>query len=345
MRAEPKRILVINTFGIGDMVMATPLLRCLRRAWPSAEVTLLVKAFGAERVIAGGALVDKVLVYRAKDERLLREGTRLLHRLLAAPGSDVCVVTSGKNPLLAGVASLAARARWRVGEDIGGKGRFYTHRVPFQPRLHTVRANLRLAAALGLETADHDLFFAVSEAERAFATRFLQHRGLLGRRRLLAVQIGCNPAFSQKRWPVGHWTRLCDMIQRRGIGIPVLLGSRDERQLATQVKATAALPVHSAVGVTTLGEAAALVEHSTAVVGGDGGLLHVAAAVGTPTVAVFGPSDPHRNRPWGNGHRVVSAGLACSPCYPRLRHGCDTPRCMEAVDPEVVMEALEHVVG
>ncbi len=345
MQAEPKRILVINTFGIGDMIMATPLLRSLRRAWPSAEVTLLVKAFGAERVVAGSALVDKVLVYRAKDERSVREGTRLLYRLLVAPGSDVCVVTSGKNPLLAGIASLATRARWRVGENIGGRGVFYTHSVRFRPRLHTVQANLRLAAALGLETANHDLFFAVSEAERAFATWFLQDRGLLGKRRLVAVQIGCNPTFSQKRWPVGHWTRLCDMIQRRGIGVPLLLGSQHEGQLAAKVKATAALPVHNAVGLTTLGEAAALVEHSTAVVGGDGGLLHVAAAVGTPTVAVFGPSDPHRNRPWGDGHRVVSAELACSPCYPRLRHGCDTPRCMEAVDPEVVMEALAHVVG
>jgi len=337
-------VLVINTFGIGDMVMTTPLLRTLRRAWPKAEVTLLVKAFGAERVVEGGSFVDRVVVYRARDRRSVREGVRLFRALLSSPPYDVCVVSSGKNPLLAGIASVAARATWKVGENVGGRGIFYTHRVPFAPRLHTVSANLRLAVALGLETVGDRLFFAVTDADRAFAIRFLTDQGMAGTDRPVAIQVGCNPAFSHKRWPVAHMALLCDLLRHRGVGAPLLLGSPGESKLATEVQSRAHVRVATAVGITTLGQAAALIEQSSVAVGGDGGLLHVAAALGIPTVAVFGPSDPRRNRPWGDGHVVITAGLSCSPCYPRLRRGCGNPRCMQGVSHTRVVAAIEDVI-
>jgi ADP-heptose:LPS heptosyltransferase len=338
-------VLVINTFGIGDMVMTTPLLRCLRKAWPSAHICLLVKAFGAERVVRGTSLVDTVIVHGEKDRRSVHQGIRLLRSLLSRPPVDICVVTTGKNPVLAGMASLAARARWRVGEDIGGRGVMYTHRLPFRPRLHTVLANLRLATALGLETDDSRLLFALTKCEREFAERFLRDHGVVEPDRPVAVQVGCNPAFSHKRWPVAHVALLCDMLESRGIGTPILVGSPGESDLANEIASRVRSPVVTAVGKTTLGEAAALLERSAVAVGGDGGLLHVAAAVQTPTVAVFGPSDPARNRPWGGRHKVISAGLPCSPCYPRLRHGCGDPRCMGDVSPELVARAVEDVAS
>ena len=345
MTATPRRVLVINTFGIGDVVMTTPLLRCLRKAWPHAHVSLLVKAFGAERVVLGTSLVADVIVHGEKDRRSVRQGVRLFLTLMARPPEDVCIVTTGKNPVLAGLASLAARAPWRVGENVGGKGVMYTHRLPFVPRLHTVLSNLRLAAALGLESEDSRLLFALTKREREFAERFLKDQGVVEPDRPVAVQVGCNPAFSHKRWPVAHMALLCDMLQRRGIGKPILLGSPDESDLAGEIASRARLPVATAVGTTTLGEAAALLERSSVAVGGDGGLLHIAAALQTPTVAVFGPSDPARNRPWGERHRVVSAGLPCSPCYPRLRRGCGDPRCMRNVSPERVLQVIRDVVA
>jgi ADP-heptose:LPS heptosyltransferase len=341
----PRRVLVINTFGIGDMVMTTPLLNSIRHGWPHAEVTLLVKSFGAERVVAGTSLVDFVIQHREKDRRSLSAVARLVWVLLHQRRFDVCIVTTGKNPLLAGVAALLGRASRRVGEDDArGRGVLYSRRIPFRPRLHTVLANLRLGSAAGLDTTDDTLFFGMSDDDRGFASVFLQRHGVRGTDRVVGVQIGCNPTFSQKRWPTRHLTHLCDMLRDRGVGMPLLLGSPAEREFSDEIRMQARGRVVTAVGETTLGQGAALLERCGVAVGGDGGLLHVAAAVGTPTVAVFGPSDLRRNRPWGEGHAVVSANLPCSPCYPRLRHGCGAPRCMSEVLPEQVFEAVEHVL-
>ncbi len=340
----PRRVLVINTFGIGDMVMTTPLLNSIRRGWPGTEVTLLVKAFGAERVVAGTSLVDHVISHGERDRRSLSAVARLTWTLFRQPRFDVCIVSAGKNPLLAGLAALAARATWRVGEDVRGRGVFYTRKVPFSPSLHTVLANLRLGLAAGLDAADETLFFGMSDNDRGFASTYLRRHGVFDTDPVVGVQIGCNPTFSQKRWPVSHLAHLCDLLHDRGIGIPLLLGSPVERGLGQEIQAQSRGGVITAVGETTLGQAADLLQRCEAAVGGDNGLLHVAAALATPTVAVFGPSDPRRNRPWGAGHEVVSADLPCSPCYPRLPHGCGAPRCMTEVLPERVCEAVERVL-
>jgi ADP-heptose:LPS heptosyltransferase len=343
--AAPRRVLVINTFGIGDMVMTTPLLHSIRRGWPDAEVTLLVKAFGAERVVSGTSLVDHVIRHEEKDRRSVPSLARLALTLLSLPRFDACIVSTGKNPVLAGAAALAARATWRVGEDIGGRAPFYTHKVTFRPRLHTVLANLRLGVAVGLDDADDTLFFGMSDTEREWASAYLRYHGVSDRDRVVGVQIGCNPTFSQKRWPASHLARLCHLLQERGVGRPLLLGSTAEEGIAREIRAQAGGRLLTAAGHTTLGQAAALLERCDVAVGGDGGLLHVAGALGTPTVAVFGPSDPCRNRPWGGGHKVVSASLPCSPCYPRLRHGCGAVRCMTNVSPQRVCEVVERVLS
>ncbi len=340
----PRRVLVINTFGIGDMVMTTPLLNSIRHGWPGAEVTLLVKAFGAERVVAGTGLVDHVIRLGEMDRRSVPAVARLALTLLRRSPFEACIVSTGKNPLLAGAAALASRAAWRVGEDVRGRGVFYTHRIPFRPRLHTVLANLRLGRAAGLAASEEKLFFGMSDRDREFASAYLRRNGVSDNDRVVGVQIGCNPTFSQKRWPVGHLAQLCRLMQDRRVGRPVLLGSRAEQAIAHEILAGARGQILTAVGDTTLGQAAAVLERCDVAIGGDGGLLHVAAAVGTPTVAVFGPSDPRRNRPWGDGHRVVSANLPCSPCYPARPHGCKDRRCMHAVAPSRVIEAVESVL-
>lgn len=141
-----------------------------------------------------------------------------------------------------------------------------------------------------------------------------------------------------KIWPPASWARLADwLIREKGLAV-VITGSAGDRELAARITAQMRERAQNLAGHTSLQELAGIMQKARLAVTADTGPMHLAAALGTKVVAVFGPTAPGRTGPFGEDHRVVRLGLTCSPCFQRR---CPEPRCLLDLPPEAVQAAVE----
>ncbi len=310
---------------IGDFLMALPALEAFRRLFPDARFALQVH--------------DRC---RALAERLGFVDT--LHSLpdlggLRRAGYDLGVLftPSLSSALLFGVTGIPRRVGW-AGE---GRSPLLTRRVPRPDRdVHQSRHFLGLAAALGYAGEDPPLRFAVSAADEDAADRWLAGRLPAGRDLYaLAPVVAFGPA---KMWPAVRFRELADRLSADA-GV-LLIGSAAEAAVLEEIGA--GLPgAHVLAGDLSLPEVGALLKRCRGFVGNDSGLLHLARAVGTPVVGIYGSTNPRWTGPGDDEGTVVSLHLECSPCYRRECPLPGSPRtCLTEIPASRVESALREVL-
>ncbi len=356
------RVLVVKLADIGDLLTAVPALKALRAGLPGAEITLLAPPHSAP-VLEGTPWVNRVITFEKRrfdspkallsprnwaDLARLAWGLRrhrfdwviLMHHLVTNWGV-----------LKFALLSLAAAPR-RLGLD-DGRGWFLTHRLPDPGYggLHEVECWLKLVGVLGVSPVDRRIEVPVGELERAWARQALAE---LKGHPPVAVAPGTGAFSPARRWPPDRFADVATALALRfGVGV-VLVGGGDNRAEADRFRSHYRGPLVDLVGKTTLRQAAAVLAGCKLFVGNDGGLMHLAAAVGTPVVAVFGPSNHLAWGPWRPDRpelaRVVRTWLTlpCQPCLyvgNRLgrRWGCDTLACLQTVRVEDVLSAVESM--
>ncbi|RMG44195.1 MAG: glycosyltransferase family 9 protein [Acidobacteria bacterium] len=330
----PRRILVIRPGGIGDAVLFIPMLRALRRRWPQARLELLVEARNAG-VVAGTDLADEVLRY----DRPLAGLRRVLSR-----SYDLVIDTEQYHRLSAVVACLTGAPR-RIGFATNIRRRLLTTGVPYDQELYEVYSFLELAERATGEPApfDPDSPFLVPDAASA---RFAEER-LRPLADLPRVAIHPGASIPERRWPPERYGEVARMLAERGIGIVILGGPKDGPAAAVIARAVSDRPHINLSGQCTLPQAAAVVARVAVYLSADSGVLHLAYAVGTPTVHLFGPGVSSKWGPPGSRFRIIESGVPCSPC---TRFGftppcCQGLRCMLDITPQrvftAVMEQLE----
>ena len=185
-----------------------------------------------------------------------------------------------------------------------------------------------------MATPERRFTIPLSEADEYFAERVWRELGL--RSDVPVVVLYPGAAWQTKRWGELNFARLNDALIRR-FQVRTLLtwGPGEEPLIQRVVRATAYTP--AIAPATTLLQLAAIIARGRAFVGGDTGPLHLAAAVGTPTVALFGPSDPRRNGPYGLGHVILQRQLPCSNCYQRT---CNHWECLPGIEVDTVVDAV-----
>jgi heptosyltransferase-1 len=149
--------------------------------------------------------------------------------------------------------------------------------------------------------------------------------------------------WDSKLWPLASWVELAKLLAAQGLRLAIT-GSKEDRQVGRFIAKRAGLGAGLAdlAGRTGLKDLAALLSLARAVVSTDTGVMHLAAALGAPVVALFGPTAPWRTGPFGPGHRVLTAGVECSPCFERF---CAEARCMEQITPQQAAEAALALVA
>src|SRR5947199_191259 len=173
----------------------------------------------------------------------------------------------------------------------------------------------------------------VSAIRRLRAARFdlaVDLQGLL-RSGAMARLAGCPPEF---------FATTMDHLQEKGLGRVVLIGGPDDRAAAQAVKGLLRTVPMDLTGATAPGLLPALLESAALLLTNDSGPMHVAAAMGTPVVALFGPTSPTRTGPYGNGHRVLRSGVPCSPCFSRTCRNTVYLECLKTISPDKVIEAV-----
>jgi lipopolysaccharide heptosyltransferase II len=344
------RVLIRMPNWIGDAILCTPALAALRAARPDLELDVLVKR-RARAAVDGLPLVDGVATLEGTSVR----ETLARGRSLKKEGYSAAVVfpKGFREALLVRLAQIPAR----MGLDTDHRAFLLTHPVPFTEsdwHCHHAVQFAKVLEPMGVELADEGLSFPLSDEDRAEADTVVRAESLAGPFAAFHVSASKLP----RAWHAGRFgeaaRRLCE---KTGLRI-VLFGTASEARVHDAFKAACPQALDLA-GRTSLGGMAALLERCRLFVGNDSGPMHVAAAVGAPVVAVFGPGAPHKTRPYlpANRLRVVYADLPCSPCRQSFWKDCDPspegkPPCLEAVSPDAVfrvcmdlLDESDHATG
>ncbi len=343
-----ERILVVKLADIGDVLTATPALRALRETFAAARIDLLTTPAAAG--VAPAAWVDRVLVAPrslARRPSDLPAAWRLLADLRRA-GYDAVLflhhLTLGAGAAKYRLLAAAAGAPLRLGLD-NGKGGWLTHSVPDDGfgAVHEVEYWLRVAALLGARSRDTRLYAGWSGEDAAAADRALASAPARPR---VAIHPGSGGYAPARRWEAAKWAALADAVAARYGAQIVLVGTGADG--ADAVHAQMAAPALNLAGQTTLSQLASVLARCDLFLGADSGVMHLAAAVGVPLVALFGPSNHLAWGPWtpDTPTTVVRLGLRCSPCSYTghsvgARAGCWHRSCMADLQPAQVLAAVE----
>lgn len=309
----PCRILVIKPCCLGDVLMTTPVLAALRARFPQAEIDYAVGRHAAP-AITGHPEVRRLIDCGPGAGRGTRHILSLLRRMRAGR-YDLCLVLE-RSPLFTILPWLAG-IPVRAGIDSGGRGFTLNRRVPWDESLHEADLYLGVAAALGCQIEGHHLRFEPGQEAEARVYGLWQGHGLDGLVVAIAPGGGTNPGMdlAEKRWPPERFAALADRLHREhGARIVVLGGPLDQIACRAMREAMRA-PSLDLCGPAPLAERGALLRRCSLFVGNDSGPTHLAAAVGCPVVAIFGPTDPALYGPYHARARVVCRDLPCSPCF------------------------------
>jgi heptosyltransferase-2/heptosyltransferase-3 len=339
----PRRILLLRLERIGDLVMALPAIRDVRAHAPSAALDLVV---GSWNLSIARALPYVDNVHALDAGWLARDAggaglVRLLRAARAWRGQRYDLAINFEPDIRSNVLLAAAGAGWTVGWTGGGGGPLLDVSLTYDTSVHTSENARRLVASVfgdAPQPMAQPLIAIPEEARRAASER------LAGIRGGPVVGVHASGGRLVKQWePTRFGDVARKLVERYGARI-VLTGSAGDRLMVDAVKAV--LPgdrVVDVAGEIDLLELAAILSQLDVLITGDTGPMHVAAAVGTPVVAVFGPSDPIRYAPSGPADRTVRAGIECSPCN-RVRNPpahCvgHIPECLSSVPAAQVYDA------
>ncbi len=352
-RARVREVLVLRLDRIGDVVMSLPALAELRAALPHARIRLAVGAWSEG--IARSAPVDEILVWSAPWVGRPSEGAMSFASLAGAARAlrttslDLAIDLQGD--VRASILMSLSGARARVGYANTGGGYLLTHVIALDETITWVEQNRRaVAGAIGASPpVAHD---PLTEADRRFAEDLLRNLHLEERRPL----VGLHPSGGRlvKQWDVAGWAEVALRLQKDFGATLLVTGSEADRPLADALaKALPTKPI-DLTGRLGVRETLAVIARLDLFLSPDTGPMHMACAVKTPSVSVFGPSDPGRYFSGGSGasgtrHVVIRAELWCSPCNlirkpPRECAGPEPPECLRLVTTDAVYAAAARLL-
>jgi lipopolysaccharide heptosyltransferase II len=335
-RGMKLKILVTRLRYLGDVILTTPAVAALKERYPEAEIHYATERPYAD-VLEGNPDIDRIV-------RLSRDSRRALGEIAALRSlrytACIDLFHNPRSAILLHLSGIPIRA----GGSRKLRGRLYTHRFEIPPGTRSAVAH-HLAAMGIFDVGGRDslprVYLAGNEID---AGRELLHRTLdipRAERRIVAMHPG--GTWQSKRWPAGSFAKLALLVRERmGASVVVVTGPKEEG-IAERVRAESGGAV-KVLPFQPLRTIAAVLASCDAVVANDGGIMHLSVAIGRPTVAVFGPTEPDIWFPYeGKGpFALVSRRMDCAPCH---LHRCEGVECLENIEPGEVFARLQDVIA
>jgi len=335
------KILVRGVNWVGDAVMTLPALSALRENFPDAGITVLARPWVAP-VYSNHPAVGEVMIYR-KGERPFSAAMGLVATINKLRRERFHTAFLFQNAFEAAFISWAAGIPRRIGYDRDGRRLLLTGRVPvsaFGPGSHQVHYYLSLIRASGLRAEYTDPVLRMSGTDKRKGQGLLSEKGIDRDDRVVGLSPGAIYGDA-KRWPAERFAAIGDMVHDRWGGRVVIMGSGREDFVCGRTASAMTAPVVNLCGKTSLDLAMAVIERCEMFVTNDSGLMHVAAALGVPTVAVFGSTDHVATGPVGPLTEIVRHAVDCAPCF-ETRCKRDFS-CMTGIEPGEVWGAMEKL--
>lgn len=355
-----KRFLLINPFGIGDVLFTTPVIRAIKDSAPDSFVGYWCN----ERVSAILRMnrdIDKVFALNRGDiKRIARRSwfkeTGFWLGLLSAIKKEkfeVCFDFSLDHRY--GLVSKLAGIKKRIGFNYKNRGRFLTERVNISGfgLKHIVEYYADLLKFAGMSSKIKEMYLPLDEHTGMRGKDILRQAGIDTHEKLIGISPGGGASWGKdssfKHWPAANFAALIDKIKgvSKRVNV-VLLGNLQEKSISDRIEAAIKSKIINLAGKTTLEELCAVIGSLDVLVTNDGGPLHIAVASGVKTVSLFGPVDDlvYGPYPRSNKHIVISRHLSCQPCYINFRFkGClNNQKCLEDISVKEVFEAVKKLL-
>lgn len=341
-RKAIKRLLIRSTNWIGDAIMTTPAVRAIRRNFPNARISMLAKPWVAP-VFAHSPHVDEIIVFEAGGRHAGAVGTLRLAKDLRKGRYDAAILL--QNAIEAAIIAFLAGIPRRIGFDTDGRRLLLTHpvhRTKAIKAIHQTGYYLKILEGAGMTAGRPTLELHLDPADTRRAAQMRAEFGIAPGRPL----IGLNPSATfgpAKQWFPERYAALGDLLNKELGALILIFGGPSDRELGRTITGLMSAPAIDLSGRTSLGEAMALIDRCTAFVTNDSGLMHVAAALGTPLVAVFGSTNWTTTSPFSDTSRIVRVPIACSPC---MQPVCPLGHmnCMRQVSVAMVADAVKDLI-
>lgn len=339
---KPKRILIVRTDRIGDVALSTPVIKALRDAYPESYIAFMVRPYARE-VVEGNPYLDEVVIY---DKYGIHSG--FISSLLFGLGMrkkrfDTAIILHPTNrthmiTFIAGIPN-------RIGLD---------KKLPilltkalddekFLGQKHELEYTLDILKNIGIEVRDKSLYVPVKESNRASVDSKLSQKGVKCSDLLVAIHPGAS--CPSKRWPLKYFASLIDRLKKSYDVRIVLISGPEETTQVAELREILESDIIDLSSQTSVGELAALLKRSKLFISNDSGPVHIATAVGTPNVVIFGRKQPglspKRWGPTGEGDIVLHKDVGCKAC---LAHNCKNGfKCLKAITVDEVFNAVQKL--
>lgn len=311
--AKLNNFLFIMMGGIGNMILLTPAIRALRDKFPGCKIGLLVGPYGAAKVFEGSSWIDQVF-YLLPNEKSPFKIFSLIRKIRKFK-PDACFTATGGNPFKSSLFGLLGGSKIRIGEDISDKTNFYTHPIEYNFNEHEVDGNIRLVEPLNVKVEKPELFFSITQKDMEEATKSLQSVDINPGDPYIAVHPGAGDRSLGRLWDAENFGAVAKHVSNKHKVKIVVVGGPTEVDLAEKVVCSAETGVVLA-GKLSLGATASVLQNAKLLLTNDSGVMHIASAVGTKTVVIWGYTVHWKTKPYGDHHVLIRKDLPCSPCYP-----------------------------
>jgi heptosyltransferase-2 len=334
--SDIRRILIRGTNWVGDALMTTPTVAAIRHNFPEARISILVVPWVRD-IFTHNPHVDEVIPYLREGRHKGIQGKMVLIKELRERKFDLSILL--QNAFEAALLAWGARIPRRVGYNTDVRGLLLTQTVALRPehkKIHQTEYYLAMARGLGLEAPDMDMFLHVPDEYTTQINSRLMEYGYEGKP-LIVLAPGATYG-SAKMWPGKRYSLLASEIVRVFGARLVILGTVKEKGIGDDIVESVGKDAGvNLCGTTSLLDAAAWIKQATLFISNDSGLMHIAAALGKPQLAIFGPTDRFTTGPRNSKATMIYHETTCAPCL-KVRCPVDH-RCMEGITVSEVFQA------
>lgn len=331
MKQQLHNILIIKPGAMGDLLHLTPTIRGLRKRFPDARIDIMVGNTASIDLFRHHPDIIDILVYDRRGEHRSFSALRSLWKQIRNRSYDLVINFQRSNLKTWFLTSAALPCRILV---------YHKTRARV---IHAVRDHLKTLAPLGIFPDGDELDLYIAEDDRRYAAGLFTSHGFDNR-----PVIALNPGASHpvNRWSTAQFAALADRVSNELNAAAIIVGGAGDTPLARDIDRLSNSHPLILTGTTTLLQLGAVLEKSALLVSGDTGPMHMATAVRTPVIALFGAADPARTGPVGAGNLVIQAkDLACVPCRSRKCSNSHYMECMERIKVDDVFEAVREMLG
>jgi len=335
-----KKILIVQTAFAGDVILCTPMAEAIKTMWPGSEVSFLATP-DTGMVLKNNRWIDRILLYdkRGKERHLLHLIRQI--RQIREAGFDIAAVPH--RSFRSAVLVWAARIPCRIGFDISAAHGLFTETVPYNSAIHEIERNISLLEPLGWKGEIPAPVLYPDHEEKQEVRVFLEQQGLDPASGIIALAPGS--VWPTKRWPAQLYAETAALLWEKYRMKSVCIGGSADASLGDRIVSGAGPAAVSAMGKLSIMASAELIGQCRLLISNDSAPLHLAVSVGTPVIAIFGPTSPSFGfYPWGEGHTVLYKDIVCSPCG--IHGGVSCPRkhfsCMNSITPGEVLESVRR---